>query len=226
MEPITELLRLDAPCPRPQALAFDGTSLWIGSIETNRLYAVDPNAWTLRDEIQLPGKPWGMTVAGDEFRVVLGAPETDDRSIVRVIAGHGVHPDGAIACPDGSGSHLAYDGDRLYLSQWYKQQIVALEDDGTVTSTIALPHQICGVVVAAGRFYCLTTDDEDSHTYFITRVDARHPKPEIVDIATVDFDARALAFDGERFWTNHREANQTVAFALALSETPRPREPA
>jgi len=137
MEPIVELLRLDAPCPRPQALAFDGTLLWIGSIETNRLYALDPHAWSLRDELELPGKPWGMTATGDAFRVVLGAPETDDRSIVRVIPGHGVHPDGAIPCPDGSGSQLSYDGERLYLSQWYNQRIVALEDDGTVTSTIA-----------------------------------------------------------------------------------------
>jgi hypothetical protein len=215
MTAITELLRLDAPCPRPQALAFDGTALWIGSITTNRLYAVDPHSWSLRDEFDVPGKPWGMTVAGDEFRVVLGAPETDDRSIVRAIPGHGVHPDGAIPCPDDAGSHLAYDGDRLYLSQWYKQQIVALEDDGTVTSTITVPHQICGMVITGGRFYCLTTDDENAHQYFITRVDARHPAPEIVDIATLAFDARALAYDGERFWTNHREANQTVAFAVS-----------
>ncbi len=218
MDAISELLRLDAPCPRPQALAFDGTALWIGSIATNRLYAVDPNAWTLRDELPVPGKPWGMTVTGDEFRVVLGAPETDDRTIVRVIPGHGVHPDGAIPCPDDAGSHLAYDGDRLFLSQWYKQQIVALGEDGAVTSTLALPHQICGVVIVGGRFFCLTTDDEHSHRYFITRVDARHPQARIADIATLDFDARAIAFDGERFWTNHREANQTVAFALPDGE--------
>jgi sugar lactone lactonase YvrE len=214
MDPITELLRLDAPCPRPQALAFDGTLLWIGSIATNRLYALDPHAWSLRDEFELPGKPWGMTVAGDELRVVLGAPETDDRSIVRVIPGHGVRADGAIPAPDGTGSQLSYDGERLYLSQWYLQRILALEDDGTITSTIALPHQICGQVIVGGRFYCLTTDDEDAHRYFITRVDARGAAPEILDLATLDFDARALAFDGEHFWTNHREANQTVAFVL------------
>jgi hypothetical protein len=214
MDAITELLRLDAPCPKPQALAFDGTALWIGSILTQRLYAVDPQHWTLRDEFAVPGKPWGMTVAGDELWVVLGETDEDNRVIRRVVPGHGVHADGAIPCPEDTGSQLSYDGERLYVSQWYKQRILALADDGTVTSVIALPHQICGQVVVDGRFYCLTTDDENSHRYFITRVDARHGEPVIDDLATLDFDARALAYDGERFWTNHREANQTVAFAL------------
>ena len=34
-----------------------------------------------------------------------------------------------------------------------------------------------------------------------------------VDLATIPFHARGLAFDGERFWTNDRELHQTVAFA-------------
>jgi hypothetical protein len=44
-------------------------------------------------------------------------------------------------------------------------------------------------------------------------VDARGATPRIDDIARIPFSARSLAFDGERFWTNHREANETVAFA-------------
>ena len=32
------------------------------------------------------------------------------------------------------------------------------------------------------------------------------------ELARVPFAARALAYDGSRFWTNHREANQIVAF--------------
>jgi hypothetical protein len=37
--------------------------------------------------------------------------------------------------------------------------------------------------------------------------------PVITDLARIPFAARALAFDGERFWTNHREQNQIVSFA-------------
>ncbi|MEA2690302.1 MAG: hypothetical protein QOD51_2909, partial [Candidatus Eremiobacteraeota bacterium] len=41
----------------------------------------------------------------------------------------------------------------------------------------------------------------------------RDATPVCEDVAIIPFPARALAFDGERFWTNHREADQIVAFA-------------
>jgi len=49
--------------------------------------------------------------------------------------------------------------------------------------------------------------------YYLTRIDARGGTPVIEDIARVPFAARSLAFDGERFWTSHREAHEIVAFA-------------
>jgi hypothetical protein len=210
---ITELLRLDAPSPRPQAIAFDGTSLWLGSIETERLYAMNPADWTVREEMDVPGKPWGATVVGDELRLILGIGAADDRMIFRAVPGHGVRQSGSIPCPGDAGSHLSYDGDRLYVSQWYNQKLVAIDDAGVTGTVIDVPHQIVGQTIVDGRFYCVTTDDETSGRYFLTRIDARGATPEFVDLATIDFDARGLAFDGERFWTNHREAHQTVAFA-------------
>lgn len=212
MNPIEELLRLPAPAPRPQAIASDGTQLWIGSIETQRLYALDANAWTVRDEIVLPGKPWGMTVAGDELRVLLGETAEDHRVIRRVMPGRGVHEDREIPCPDDTGSHLSYDGDTLYVSQWYNRRIIALDDSGVPGTTVDCPHQICGHTIVDGHFYCITTEDENTGPYWLTRVDARGAT-QSVDLATIGFPARGLAFDGTRFWTNHREANETVAFA-------------
>ncbi len=44
----------------------------MGSIETDRLYAINPLQWTVIEEEKVPGKPWGMTVVGDELRVVCG----------------------------------------------------------------------------------------------------------------------------------------------------------
>src|SRR5665213_1337000 len=89
MDKIEELLRLPSPAPRPQALAFDGTHLWMGSLETHRLYAIDPRTWTVGDEAQAPGKPYGMTVVGDELRVLCSEGPDDNRIIRRFIPGHG-----------------------------------------------------------------------------------------------------------------------------------------
>jgi hypothetical protein len=212
IENVEELLRLPSPAPRPQSLAFDGTFLWMGSRMTCRVYAIEPRTWTVRDEIAAPGTPWGMTVIGDELRVLCGEGEEDRRVIRRLVPGHGFKSQDAIACPDDTGSQLGFDGDRLYVSQWYNRRILSLDERGRVGTVIDVPHEICGQVIVDGHFYLVTTDDEETDDYWLTRVDARGAKPKIEDLARIGFAARGLAFDGERFWTNHREQDQIVAF--------------
>ena len=213
MRNVVEILRLPSPAPRPQSLAFDGTLLWAGSRATRRVYALDPNTWDVREEAQAPGTPWGMTVVGDELRVLCGETDDDNRIIRRFVPAHGFKSEGAIPCPDDTGSHLSYDGDRLFVSQWYNQRIIALDEAGHPGTVVPVPHQICGHTIVGGCFYCVTTDDEKTGPYYLTRVDARGNAPVAVDLATINFHARGLAFDGERFWTNDREIHQTVAFA-------------
>lgn len=216
MENVAEVLRLASPAPKPQSLAYDGTVLWMGSRETCRVYALDTKTWTVREEAEAPGTPWGMTVVGDELRVLCGETGDDNRIIRRFVPGHGFKTGDAVPCPGDTGSQLSYDGDRLYVSQWYNKKIVSIDEHGAVGSTIDVPHGICGQVVVGGCFYLVTTDDEESDEYFLTRVDARERHVAVTDLARVGFAARALAYDGERFWTNHREANQIVAFRAPL----------
>jgi hypothetical protein len=215
MENIDEVLRLPSPAPKPQSLAFDGEVLWMGSRETKRLYAIDPKTWTVRDEVDAPGTPWGIAVVGDELRVLCGETSEDTRVIRRFVPGHGFKSTG-VPAPDDTGSQLSFDGDRLYVSQWYNKRILSLDDVGRVGTTIPVPHEICGQVIVGGKFYCATTDDEESDRYYLTRVDARNGTVRADDLAKIGFAARALAWDGERFWTNHREADQIVAFTAPL----------
>jgi len=208
---VREALRLPSPAPRPQALAFDGEKLWMGSISTDRIYAINPLQWTVIEEENVPGRPWGMTVVGDELRVVCGIGDDDDRFIKRFVPGHGFKSKDSIECPDATGSQLSYDGTWLYLSQWYNRRILGLDDAGNVVRQIDVPHQICGQCFVNGHFYLVTTEDEETSDYFLTRVSA-NGETRCEDLARIPFAARALAFDGSRFWTNHREANQIVAF--------------
>ena len=220
MEMIEELSRLPSPAARPHALAFDGERLWVGSVATSRIYSIDPVTWMARKEGITPGagaegsqgKPWGMTVVGDELRVCYGIGDDDDRVIARFVPGHGFHGT-PIACPDGTGSQLAYDGERLFLSQFYKRRILAIDDAGAVGTVIDAPRDIVGLTIVDGRFYVGTTDDEAVPLCHLTRIDARGAAPVVEDIATVPFQMRSLAFDGTRFWTNHRDVDQIVAFA-------------
>jgi hypothetical protein len=211
---IKEALRLPSPAPRPQSIAFDGERLWMGSVDTSRVYAIEPHQWTVLEETPAPGKPWGMAVVGDELRVLCGETDEDHRRIRRFVPGHGFKSREVIECPDDTGSHLSYDGVRLYVSQWYNKLILGIDEAGAVVKKIALPRGICGQTYADGAFYAITTDDEDGEDYFLTRVSSNGGAPKVEDLARVPLQARGLAYDGSRFWTNHREHNAIVAFTI------------
>jgi len=186
----------------------------MGSLETSRLYAIDPHTWSVREEAQAPGNPYGMVAVGDEMRVVCGETEDDNRIIRKFVPGHGFRKEGAIPCPEDTGSYLGYDGDLLYLSQFYNRKIISVDDTGHFGSAISAPHDICGMTILGGCFYLLTTDDEATNEYFLTRIDARDGTAKAEDVARVPFKARSLAYDGQRFWTNEREAHEIVAFTV------------
>lgn len=213
MKLITELQRLASPAPKPQSLAWDGSVLWMGSRETRQIYALDPVAWNVKWQIAAPGTPYGMTAFGGELRVLCGETADDNRIIRRCLPYRGFDADWGIPCPDDTGSQLGYDGRRLHVSQWYPKKVITLSDTGAVERIITVPHGICGQVFVDGMLYLMTTDDEETTDYWLTRVDPRSATPKVEDIAHVPFAARALAFDGTRFWTNHREQNQIVSFA-------------
>lgn len=212
MNDIQELKRLTSPAPKPQSLAWDGATLWMGSRETKRLYAINPATWTVSWEREAPGVPYGLTFVGPELRVLCGETADDNRIIRRCVPGQGFDPDFKIPCPDDSGAQLGWDGRRLHVSQWYAKKILSLGADGKVERVIVAPHGICGQVFVDGFIYLVTTDAEATTDYWLTRVDPRPATPQIDDLVRIPFAARALAFDGKNFWTNHREQNQIVSF--------------
>lgn len=216
MNEIQELRRLASPAPKPQSLAWDGATLWMGSRETRRIYAINPTTWTVGWEVAAPGTPYGMTVIGAELRVLCSETAADNRIIRRCVPGKGFDGKFSMPCPDDSGSQLGYDGRRLHVSQWYPRKVLALGADGKVARTIRVPHGICGQVFVEDVLYLVTTDAEETNDYWLTRVDlgkTEAAEPVIADVARIPFQARALAWDGEKFWTNHREQNEIVAFA-------------
>ena len=212
MKNIQELQRLASPAPKPQSLAWDGTTLWMGSRETKRIYAINPTTWTVVWECAAPGTPYGITVVGSELRVLCSETTEDHRVIRRCVPGQGFDPDFALPCPDDTGSQLSYDGQRLHVSQWYPKKVVAVAADGKPERVIAAPHGICGQVFVDGTLYLAGTDAEDTLEYWLTRMDLRGATPVIADVARIPFQARALTWDGTKFWSNHREQNQIVAF--------------
>jgi hypothetical protein len=209
---VRELQRLKSPATYPQGVAIEGTTLWIGSCETHRLYAVDMTSWAVRHEAQAPGEPFGITAAQDELRVILGFGEdADDRYIYRFTPERGFD-NHRTACPELSGAFLAFDGERLFLSQAWNKKILVLTDDGNIEEETSLDRRPVGMTFANGALYLITTDD-DWQNRELVRVSAGVHSSPLTALASIPFSARGLAFDGSQFWTTHRENSEIVALA-------------
>jgi hypothetical protein len=213
MQKTEELLRRPSPATRPQPLAYLNGLLWMGSWDTDRIYAIEPQSWTLRNEIDAPGKPYGLTALGDELRVVVGMGEDDDRYLYRL------SPDGAFdaasktACPDFTGSYLAASGSTLYLGQMTFRRIVRLNDDATVEREFALPTRCAGIGFGPdGRLYMISGDEELEHLTFGI-LDLSPSQPRFESLRSLPDEARSLVYDGSRWWTSLRDANEISSFA-------------
>ncbi|MCP5559537.1 MAG: hypothetical protein H7A55_17470 [Verrucomicrobiaceae bacterium] len=212
MTTIREIRRLTAPFQRPQGLVWANDTLWMTSLATSQVGAVNPQDWTLGWTTEAPGKPYGLAYVANELRVICGETAEDNRFIRRCVPHEGFDPDFGLPCPDDTGSQLGYDGESLYVSQWYRQRVLRISATGEVLDTYHSPHQICGQVIVGDFIYLMGTDDESTTDFLLTRI--HRVTKEAQDIAQVPFQARALAHDGTDFWTNHREAHQTVCFAV------------
>jgi hypothetical protein len=210
LQPIIELDRLVAPSREPHAIALDAEKAWISSRVTRCVDVVDRRTWKKIGELEPPGMPWGMTCDRGDVLMTCGEGNDDNRRIRRYRGDAFV--EGFVQCPDDTGSHLSVSGGRILLGQWYNQKLLLLREDGSIERTYETPHQICGVTVTDGLAHVLGTDEEEEGDYYIFRLDLA--TGAAVDVALVPFRARGLAWDGSRFWTNHREADRTVSFAL------------
>lgn len=209
---IDERFRIPAPCPAPIGIAYDGQALWVTSYDTKRLYGIDASHGSVFEETPAPGTPFGISITGDELRVIC-ANESDNRRIYRYIVGHGFKND-TVPCPRDTGSHLAYDGHSLFVAQRYDKRILELEAGGAIRRTIPSPREITGITFIDGFFYVVTTESIQVDDYRLLRIDARREPHEVMELATIPFTARGLTYDGTRLWTNARDRNTLVAFAL------------
>jgi len=208
--------RFPSPAPAPQALAWDGNRLWMGSRDLRRIYVIDPKTWEVFDEKEPPGIPWAAVATNGTLRFTIGEGPNDDRYIRRFVPDVGFSEADKIACPEFTGSYLSYDGENLYLSQWYNHRILKLNANGNIVRVIDVDAEVSGHAFVDGMVYVLRGTEQNGESWTIARLNPQEEKPEVKDIAIVPFACRSLTFDGTNFWSNHRAANEIVSFALPL----------
>ncbi len=178
------------------------------------MYGIHADDWTVFEETAVPGIPWAAASGGDTLYFTSGEGAEDDRYIRRYIPGVGFDEVYRVAVPDYTGSYLSHDDGSFYVSQWYKHRVLQLDLNGNLLRTVGIGAEISGHTFAGGDFYVLRGTEQDGESWHIARVDLAAETPQAVDIARVPFACRSLAFDGSRFWTNHRAQNETVSFSL------------
>jgi outer membrane protein assembly factor BamB len=213
MNDVRELHRRTSPGGRPQPLAFYENSLWVGSWETDHIYALDPTTWSVRAEVAAPGKPYGIAPFEGGLRVVVSLGEEDDRYLYQFVPGDGFDASSKTPCPDLTGSQLASDGKTLYLGQMGNRRILALDAQGGVARELALPTRFGGMGFGpSGGFYIITADEEWENLRF-AKLDLRSGTMNPDPIARIPDGWRSLAYDGSSWWTCDREAGEIVTFA-------------
>jgi hypothetical protein len=186
----------------------------MGSRDVRRIYGIDVKTWAVFEQTEAPGIPWAAVSTGDDLWFNIGEGPDDDRYLRRYLPGKGFSETERIACPEFTGSYLSYDGEDLYLSQWYKHRILKLDASGNILRVIDVGAEICGHVFVDGLSYVLRGTEQGNEDWRIARFDPREETPKVRDVAHVPFQCRSLTFDGQHFWTNHRAANETVSFAM------------
>ncbi len=213
---IIERGRFPSPAAAPQALAWSGGKLWMGSRDLRRIYAIDSTEWKVLEEKEPPGIPWAAVATNGTLCFTIGEDPNDDRYIRRLVPKAGFSETDRIACPEFTGSYLSYDGEHLYLSQWYKHRILELDANGNIIRVIDVGAEVSGHSFVDGMIYVLRGTEQNGESWTIARLDPREKKPEVKEIAVVPFACRSLTFDGANFWSNHRAANEIVSFTLPL----------
>jgi hypothetical protein len=219
MDQIIEKRRVTAPCVTPQTVAWDGEQLWMSSRDLGMLYRIEPGTGLkVAEEIDPPGVVWAGVATSDGWRFTIGKGLNDDRYVYRYTAADGFSK--LFACPDFTGSYLSFDGKHLYLSQWYTGDIHQIDDSGNISRTVNVGAEICGHTFADGLLYVLRGQENKgvpnkAEEWRIARLNPGDKTPKVEDLASIPFASRSLTFDGETFWSNHRAANETIAFALA-----------
>src|SRR2546421_13063588 len=208
---IKERKRFRSPTVTPQALAWDGKQLWMSSRDLGFLYKLNVDGSKIVDEIDPPGVVWAAVATNGAMHLTIGKGLNDDRYVYRYSGGDFSK---LFACPDFTGSYLSYDGEHLYLSQWYEKRILKYDENGNIIRKIDIGAEISGHTFVDGLIYVLRGEEKPNEDWRISRLDPREETPDVQDLAQVPFACRSLTHDGANFWTNHRAADEIVSFVL------------
>ena len=185
--------------PKPSmatvGLAWDGTRLWTGDWEARSIASLD-SLGNLAASFVAPGRVYGLAFSDLTLHAVIGHPESDDRSIHSFDPATMAWAKRAIRCPDATGSHIAWDGGHLWLSQRYAKRLLQLHEDGTIKHVVELPWEVTGFTWRGATAW-LNVRVEKGRSSLATLAPGAD-RPDVVE--KFESSLASLADDGAGFW--------------------------
>src|SRR5437763_14565047 len=107
---IIERGRFPSPAAAPQALAWSGGKLWMGTRDLRRIYAIDSTEWKVLEEKEPPGITWAAVATYGSRCFTIGEDPNDDRYIRRFVHKAGFSENYRIVCPEFMAAFHTYVG--------------------------------------------------------------------------------------------------------------------
>jgi hypothetical protein len=190
---------IESERPKPTAaaigLAWDGTRLWAGDWEERSIASLDSQGKVVTS-FTAPGRVYGLTFSDRVLHAVIGHSETDDRSIHTFDPATSAWEKKILHCPEATGSHLAWDGGHLWLSQRYAMRLLQLHEDGTIKHIIELPWEVTGFTWRGATAW-LNVRPEKGRSSLATLAPGAD-RPDVVE--RFERSLASLADDGTAFW--------------------------
>lgn len=184
------------PTPKTVGLAWDGRHLWCGDYDARQLHLLGDDG-AISATHSAPGRVVGLAFTDSALAAVISHPETDNRAIHYFDPASAVWRDDVVRCPDDTGSHLAWDGAHLWLSQRYNKMLLQLNPDGTVRHSIELPFEVTGFSWIGASVWLNLRVEKDSSDIAKRGPGASRP----TSVERIPGGLASLAFDGSAFWT-------------------------
>jgi streptogramin lyase len=184
------------PATSTVGLAWDGSRLWAGDFHGQTISLLDADQ-KIASTYPAPGRPLGLAWCEARLAAVISHPETDNRTIHYFDGGTNAWLEHSVRCPDDTGSHLAWDGGHVWLSQRHNKVLLQLNPDGTVRHTIDVPNEITGFSwLGATAWMNLRVEQGFSD---IAKRGPGASRPTMVE--RLPGGLASLAYDGGGFWT-------------------------
>jgi hypothetical protein len=207
--------QISKPTAATVGLAWDGTRLWAGDWEERLIAALDPQ-YATAVTYAAPGRVYGLAFSDAILHAVIGHPDSDDRSIHRFDTATHSWEKRALRCPDATGSHLAWDGGHLWLSQRYEKRLLQLHPDGTIKHVVDLPWEVTGFTWRGATAWLNVRPEKGRSS--LAMLAPGGDRPDVVE--HFEGSLASLADDGSGFWMT--QLRGTDILKCTPSDSPMP----